>query len=392
MARNPSSIINFEGFSSDRAEWKRFARILFLSLVIPWIFLLLLGQWIAIQVGANLSPEDAARLQTDHPNLIWYSHRSSDFGRFKLARVAIERPEILIMGQSRPQTFRSAMFRPYSAYNLGSISYTMGSFLDLLHQLPEGYNPKVIIMGCDFYLFNPASTERNIREHMLQDFSPWHPDYLGTLRDVLTLIPSHPNLLLATLPQSKDRQLMGLGAYTIHMGFRKDGSTQWYRESGEDNPRMAEMNSFKDLIQGDAMGQVEIAQFEQFVREAHDRGITVVCVQLPMYDRAVEMMKNEKSANLGLLRDYQNRIANGYFDRLGVLAFDYLSFPGYSDNYHYFLDAIHPKEGITLAVLNDMCSDPRFLKILPKLDVEALKQKLNEDRSGPHFNIYGEEF
>jgi hypothetical protein len=392
MARNPSSIINFEGLSADRAEWKKFARVLFFGLLVPWIFLAALAEWVAYRVGADTQPEAAARLQTDHPNMIWYSYRSSLFGRFKLERVAIDRPDILVVGQSRPQSFRSAMFRPYTFYNLGSISYTMASFTDLLHHLPDGYNPKVIIMACDYYLFDPVSTKANIDQHMLQDFTPTGIDYLATLRDVLVMLPEHPDLLLAGLPRSNGTLEMGLGAYMMHMGFRKDGSTQWYRESGPDNPKMAEMNPWRGYktIQGDSLGKDETVQFEQFVSEAHARGITVICVQLPMYTPAVEMMEHDKGANFGILRDYQARIANGYFDRLGVLAFDYLSFPGYSDNYHYFLDAVHPKEGLLLAVLNDMASDPRFLKILPKLDVAAIQQKVKEERNGSHYNVYGE--
>ena len=56
------------------------------------------------------------------------------------------------------------------------------------------------------------------------------------------------------------------------------------------------------------------------------------------------MMEHDKGANFGILRDFQDRVTNGYFDHLGVLAFDYLSFPGYSNDYHYFLDVVHPKE------------------------------------------------
>ena len=155
----------------------------------------------------------------------------------------------------------------------------MASFTDLLRHLPEGYNPKVIIMACDWYLFDPVSTKANIQQNMLQDFTPWQIDYLTTLRDILTVIPNHPWLLLAGLPQSDHRQFIGLGAYTMRMGFRKDGSTHCgYRESGPDNPKMAEMNpwrGFQDDPRRLCWARRRSAQFEQFVSEARARGIAI---------------------------------------------------------------------------------------------------------------------
>jgi hypothetical protein len=118
MVRNLLSIINFKGLSSDLPEWKKCGRILFLGLVVPWLLVIGLAEWISWQAGDWLSLSQAAALQTKEPDLIWYKERVQNFARFKLARVAIDRPDILILGQCRPQFFRSAMFRPYSAYNL----------------------------------------------------------------------------------------------------------------------------------------------------------------------------------------------------------------------------------------------------------------------------------
>ena len=392
MARDLLSVINFEGLSSDLPEWKKCCRILFLSLVIPWCFLLLLGEWLSWQAGDWLSMAQAARLQTNHPDLIWYRDRSANFARFKLARVAIDRPDILIFGQSRSQFFRSAMFRPYSAYNLSSTCYLMTGFTDLLRHLPQGYNPKVIIMTCDFWLFNPVYTASEIKARALQNFTPSWIDRLDDLRDILVQLPTHPSLLLMGFYRPHDYPTLGLGAYLETGGFRKDGSTKW-DPSEREHPIKLQAPANANIDYGNRMGSGEMKQFEEFVSEVHARGIALVCVQLPCYSEEVHTMEYEQKASFGELQDFNDRVKDGYLDRLNVLFFNFLELPGYSDKADYFLDAVHPKEGLTLAVLSAMASDPRFLAILPKLDAPALKEKVAQDQlSQSHNNLYPDQY
>jgi hypothetical protein len=109
-------------------------------------------------------------------------------------------------------------------------------------------------------------------------------------------------------------------------------------------------------------------------------------VQLPFYAGEVHDMEHEHKAAFAELQDFTRHVENGYFDRLNVLFFNFLNLAGYSDKADYFLDAVHPKEGITLAVLYAMAADPRFLAMVPKLDVTAMKEKLARDQQSPNHN------
>jgi hypothetical protein len=386
MARNPLSIINFEGLSSDLPELKKCGRVLLFSLVIPSCFLILLAEWISWQAGDWLSMAQAATLQTTHPDLIWYRERSTNFARFKLARVAIDRPDILIFGTSRTQFFRSAMFRPYNAYNLSSTCYLIPSFTDLLRHLPQGYNPKVIIMDCDFRIFSPMYTAGIKRDDRSQNFAPSWIDKLDDLRDIIVQLPKHPSLLLMGFYHPYGYPTLGVGAYLERFGFRRDGSSKWHDLQERADP--AKLMVLPDAIMnyGDRMGSDEMKQFEEFVSEVHSRGIALVCVQLPFYAGEVHDMEYEHKAAFAELQDFTRHVENGYFDRLNVLFFNFLNLAGYSDKADYFLDAVHPKEGITLAVLYAMAADPRFLAMVPKLDVTAMKQKLARDQQAPNHN------
>jgi hypothetical protein len=388
MVRNLSSIINFKRLSSDLPEWKKCGRILFLSLVVPWLLVIGLTEWISWQAGDWLSMSQAAALQTRKPDLIWYKERVQNFGRFKMARVAIDRPDILILGQCRSQFFRSAMFRPYSAYNFSTTCYLIPAFTDLLHHLPPGYNPKMIIFTCDFWYFSPQYSAS--MANYFQNFTtPW-TDKLDDLRDILVQLPKHPDLLFMGFNKPHGYPTLGLDAYLSAGGFRKDGSTKWgLRENNADSlisdPAVANLG-------GSCMGSTEMEQFKEFVSEAQARGIALVGVQLPIRTEEQRYME-EHNANFADLQDFNDHVKSGYFDKLGVLFFNFLNFAGYSDNPQNFLDVVHPKENTTLAVLSAMASDPRFLALLPKLNVAALKENLAQGKlSQEHLDLYPNEF
>ena len=185
---------------------------------------------------------------------------------------------------------------------------------------------------------------------------------------------------------------LGNAAYSPRLDFEKSGSTKWDMLEMEDPIRVRTLPDMS-TAHGDRMGGDEMKRFEEFVSEVHARGIALVCVQLPIYADLVRNMEHEQKADFGELQDFTDHARNGYFDRLHVLFFDFLNLAGYSDKAEYFFDAVHPKEAITLAVLNAMAADPRFLAILPRLDVAAMKEKLAQDQqSQNHNNLYPNEY
>jgi hypothetical protein len=125
------------------------------------------------------------------------------------------------------------------------------------------------------------------------------------------------------------------------------------------------------------MSPAEMADLKEFVDLAREKGIPIVAVQMPMYGPALRAL--EKNPNYGLLQDFRDHVANGYIDRLGLLFFNYLSMPPYSEDYHYFDDGVHPTWTLTALVVNAMASDPRFHSLLPRLDLEALARQAKMD-------------
>ena len=118
MSPKLSSIINFSRFAADSAEWKRAGRIVFLIVAVPLFAMFLACEYVGWNLGEDLSPEEGARLQTADPRIVWDSASFSSHYRFKLARVEVVKPDVLVLGQSRMRSLSAGMFAPYSFYNL----------------------------------------------------------------------------------------------------------------------------------------------------------------------------------------------------------------------------------------------------------------------------------
>lgn len=395
MASRLFNIISFETFRTEATEWKRFGKVFFLVVLLPLPLLLLIVEIVAWRSGEMIPPEVAARMQTETPRLRWLGSRETLSARFKLIRLDQERPDVLIMGASRMCQFRSQMFRPYSFYNLSRVSWPLDTYPPLFRRFPDGYAPKVIIFGLDFFMFNHRYTTDPIFESNapIYALSPLD-NHLITLSDTFISFCEDPACVLADGHDPvSGAPVIGLGPSIEGTGFRLDGSeTQAIDDLKlHDRPNRdflkGNLLNEQPLYYGDAMGKEEMARFEEFAALARARGIKLIGVQMPMYGPVARYLENDP--NFGILKDFRAHIASGYFDRLGVTVFDYLDFPPYSEDERYFMDPWHPTEPVSAAVLCVMHNDPRVSALLPNLDTEPLRQKLLEEVNGnQHVYLY----
>lgn len=79
------------------------------------------------------------------------------------------------------------------------------------------------------------------------------------------------------------------------------------------------------------------------------------------------------------MADFRAHAAQGYFDRLGILFFDFLKFPRYGEDYRYFVDARHPGEPLDAAFVRAMASHPKVQALQPDLDIKNLESLLDAD-------------
>jgi hypothetical protein len=313
--------------------------------------------------------------------MVWMPMRIQAHARLKLAQLARDRPDVVIMGQSRLGKVRATMFRPYTCYNLSRVSWPFDTYPDILRHFPEGYRPKLILVDADFFMFGPKYTAHYAFFNMAPVYGHPFSENLIEAHNVATQLLQHPRLLWQRTDYT-DRPARGISAILGEDGFFKDGSERVpavaLLRAGR-SPEDIMFPEWKEYITGgDKMGEAEMTAFKQFADVARQMGIPVVAVQMPMYGPAVRVL--EKDPNYRIIQDFRDHVAQGYFDRLGIPFFDYMNFPPYSEDYRYFYDAAHPGGPLTEAVIASLASDPRVHALLPRLDPHELQRQLDQEK------------
>jgi hypothetical protein len=371
-----------EARKAERFEYRRFWRILFLTSIFPILTVLALLEALAWSVGETYTPEKMVRVLAEHPDMIWMLYRAESEAPFKVALAAKLRPDVLVMGTSRVQMMQGYMFRPYSFYNMTRLSWPLDTYSELLRRLPADYRPKLILLDVDFYMFGDEYEEYFRKVAPVYD----HPfsEHMIHLDEVAEMLYQHPALAWQRT-DDKGQPARGILAILTGQGFRNDGSNQYPDDmlatAGTSPEALLHpaWNWHAYLTGGDKMSEARMADFKRFVDLAKERGIPLATIQMPMYGPVARSF--ESDPHYRILQDFRAHIAQGYFDKLGIPFFDYLSFPPYSEDYRYFVDGMHNGEPITAAVIVALASDPRFHALLPELDVEGLKRRLAEDRN-----------
>jgi hypothetical protein len=394
MSRTLSSIINFRSFWTEGAEWRHFAKVLLLVISTPVILSCLLAKFAAWKMGDTIPFEEVALAQAKNPKLLYMPTRDVNVARYKLARVAQERPDILLMGESRGMSFRAAMFAPYSCYNLSVPASTMDAQLALLNRLPEGYKPKAVFLNLDFFVLDSSYAGIHAKYATPNlEARPW-TDYFEALHDSYLNLLTHPESIS---PRSHD-PLYGLPsigsrpAYSSY-GMRSDGSFTLYanqlEEAGTTPPNFDVFvkNPNMPLYPADHLDAFEVSKFEKFVRLTQDKGIALVCFQPPVFGPILREVR--QTSRYRLLEDFEARAKQGYFDRLGVTFFDFIQFPPWSENSAYFMDPFHPLEVLDAEMVLKMSEDSRVKAILPNFDTAALQRQLDGNaQADRHLFLY----
>jgi hypothetical protein len=373
--RLPAGSAGMSGAAAS-GEWHRFWRIVIFGTVLPILILLGALEALGWSIGETYTPGALAHELDVHPDLVWMGVRIQAHSSLKLAQLAEIRPDVLIMGQSRLGQARAEMFHPYTFYNLARVSWPYQTYADILRHFPDGYRPKLILFDADFYMFGPKFAEH------YADMSPVYghqiSENLIQVHNVATQLLQHPQIAWKRFDYT-GHPARGISAILDGDAFRKDGSERipaaFLALAGR-SPQDVLRPEWRDYITGgNKMGEAEMTALKEFVDLAHEKGIPLAGVEMPMYGPAVRLM--EADPGYAILADFRKRVTNGYFDQLGVPFFDYLNFPPYTEDYRYFSNAVHPGEQLTAAVIASLASDPRFHALLPRLSPTEILAELN---------------
>lgn len=360
--------------------------------------------WLAIATGALLSPEGLAEAQQRDPRLVVLPDGIQYWAPLKAARVSEEQPDIVSIGSSRCQELRSAMLKPYRVFNACLSAWTLEQHRDMLRRVLASSHPRIVILELDYFLFTDAWAEAN------RDRSPVYgsgmPLRLQGMNDVLQTLYRHratfrpliPDLLFQPQYEPVDHnRLLTLDAIRVGGGFRYDGSFLFPAGSLLQAPKEARdiMNPSIGAFPGaPSISQRQFAILEDIAEIARRSGVTLIGIQLPYVEQAVAYLDSEPSyaPYRGNWIEFESDAMKARLAAIDIHFFDMARDPINRDP-RYFINASHPGEAGTLAVLVHLLDDPAFRALLPDLDAEQMRTTLAATLAkGEFFHVYHDVF
>ncbi len=381
---------------------KRWQAILCI-LIVPTLMVVGFVIWIGIAASAIMSAGSWANAQAHDPDAVVLPPFIKYWAPLKLARVAQLNPEIIFIGTSRCQEFRSAMLKPYRAYNACLSAWTLDQNIELLRRIFAASHPRVVIIALDYFLFTDV-WEEGYRKERAGDFNRYSQT-LGGISDTFVAFRKHPRQTLdlaldaAGAPHFDSRdhnRLLGIEAIRTGAGFRYDGAFLLPAgqianapETGKDLKLF--MNAFPG---GTEVSPHQIERLKTLADLVQKNGATLIGIQLPIFKDAITYLERDEEYRpySGLWKQFESRDLQERISAMGIHFFDLARDP-VSENSAYFVDPVHAGETGILCALAGLAENPDFKGIFPALEGNGMRQTCaSATANGQFFDVYHNEF
>jgi hypothetical protein len=343
----------------EAREWRRFVGMLLLALS-PSLIVFGLVEAVAWRTGELMSPNAIARWQNEKPGRMWRGGDGRSYLTYKVARVRLLKPEVIMLGQSRARTFTAGDVKPYTFYNAGLTAWTFNQYRRFLElSTAGGYAPHVLFFNFDYWMFS-----KGFDDIWTTRFYEQPPTNAEAIKFVIDEWLKHPVTLIRRLPAADD--LKGIYAILNGDGFGEDGSLISQGSYPADPRRLDEDGTGVGIapVQLDAgFADEQIAAFERFVAFAHSKNVTLIGIQVPFYKKILDGLNSDPRA--GMWHEFRSDARRQYFESKGIIFFDFADMPEYRDKPQYFVDSLHPDRQIFHDFMQQILADPRVKAVLP---------------------------
>jgi hypothetical protein len=391
MSASPSQ----NGTERNLRQYLAIIATLFVILFVPSMGFL---EWAGWRLGATVPLSIIAReQQTD--KLLWLGG-FRDYAPYKLERIKLVQPEILLVGSSRCAQNREQMFRPYKAYNACLTAWPLDHAVDFIDRATRGARPQVVILALDYFLFGDALADSWRRDRAM-DYRQGFDSHRKKLHDVVDFAVRTNWSLNAFLgPVEKDQfepidnnRLAGTEAIRGQFGFRSDGSivvAPVYRNIAASQLTKGVEYVTAAFPGGQHLSETQFKELERLSQLAIDRSFKVVAIQYPIFKSATDFMDTDQSfwPYAGLWRELRSETTAKRFEKLGIRFFDMSRDPLAADPSNFF-DPAHPTERGILRTMISLLGRNDFRAVFPKIDKGALENDLEKSLStGDQFDLY----
>jgi hypothetical protein len=395
----------------DSELW-RFFKTFGKLVAIPGLIAVLVVELLAWRTGAMVTSSVAvvAELQHEDPSIVWGGNGQL-YGPLALARTKIEQPDIMMIGHSRCGQMRSMMFKPYSFHSGCVVAWTFGQIKNMIDLATRSGGPKTIVFTLDYFMLGDAYAKQ-WEEKAFMDFAPPQRPHRDGLLNLAGMFKRHPAAMLDAMPAylfgrarepANGLELFGPSAIAVQAGFRSDGSLLYDPDTRAQAP--VNNHDLSRLIaavrDGDGMrpGAAQMQALKEIGELGRQRSLTLVGIQLPVIQAAVDVLDSDKdwnqyrAADRGTWRLLQSAEMRQNLQSMGINFFDLTRDP-VAKEARAFVDPAHPSEyAIGTALLDAMTNEPQLRALFPRLDLVALQSALDRARQqGRFFDVYRQQF
>ncbi len=316
--------------------------------------------------------------------------------KFKIEGTKWTRPEILAIGSSRMNQWRSAMFKPYSFYNAANSTFSPKADQQLLEAIGSP-KPKIVLFSIDFFDLSDNWAPEIM--YSLDDVDFGAPPFLKVLEETVTHFESPPFSLKVTDPIYA-KPAYGLNAANRGDGFRYDGSYQYgmqidsYQKTDtwlsaknlqEDVERVTE--GTRPFVFADGFDADRIKDLETFIAYAQRNGITLIGITPPLHPQLLNALNH--STKHKAWKKFNTPAFAHWLGAQGVIYFNFSDIQSIGAHPDEFIDAFHITESGYSRMFLTMMKNPQVKAVFSKVFTAEISKKLSE--SYP-LEVYKNEF
>jgi hypothetical protein len=349
----------------------------------PFLALALLAVSASIWTGETVPVRLVARLQTFNWPFVFLPKFSDHTYKLKQEAALLRKPQVLVLGSSRSNQWRSAMFRPEEFYNGGNAVYVQRDFARIVEQFGD-YAPRVIIFSLDYFTFLDAWEDVYKGQSRDDVGGPGSAEYFRILLNMVreiginwrSLLPGHTDRI-------HDIYALGVSAVQSGTGARIDGSYQ-YGHAILGAPQITVQDAVNAVRTGrqwpvlpaPRLGERQREELERFTRLAKAKGISLIGVTMPFAPELVRAI--DESEHHQAWKIFRSDETRKWFADLGILYFDFARLEDFGGKADEFIDPFHPSEPAYIRMLLTMLGNPKFRSLFPQMNADDLKIRLRE--------------
>lgn len=361
-----------------------FKIVLFL---LPGVGVLLLNYVFLLKTGELLSLRQLAKQQQERADLCIYGTAvHDDTFYYKIEEYAERKPDVVVLGSSRVMQFRQSFFRnPF--FNFGGSMSNINQGQHLLPLMMARHQPKLVLIGMDFWWFNDRFAPVKYQDHPLPPKQRLRLEYLFDPISFLFQGKISVGRFVDVLLQSPDQSAQGLctigiGANVTGTGYGPDGSYYYGVMLTGGKPEDADTactSTLRRVEQGnnrfeyaDHVNAEHFAHFTEFVGTIQAQNIPVILFFPPLAPTVHEAVKR-KQDRYGYFAELRTLLSQA-----GLKFYDFEDPSTVQTNNCEFVDGFHGGDTTTARVLLALSrKDP---KVRQFVDMNALQEMILENR------------